>query len=206
MAGQVARTAAVFCVDEIVVYDDSSAQPKEDHQRDRKSQHESRRNVSLLAKILQFSECPMYLRSSFFPLHEDLKSVGLLNPLDAPHHLRSNEKCLYREGVVLPATRFNNKGTTLVNVGLRKEASINSVLEPGLRVTVKFKDAEAEEDDVEFYEGDPVPNDEPSKNCGLYWGYQVRIADTFSSIFSQSPHEDGYDLCVGISSNGKEKS
>lgn len=193
-------------MDEIVVYDDSSAQPQEDHQRDRKSQHESRRNISLLAKILQFSECPMYLRSSFFPLHEDLKSVGLLNPLDAPHHLRSNEKCLYREGVVLPATRFHNKGTTLVNVGLRKEASIHSVLEPGLRVTVKFKDAEAEEDDVEFYEGDPVPNDEPSKNCGLYWGYQVRIADTFSSIFSQSPHEDGYDLCVGISSNGKEKS
>lgn len=49
-----------------------------------------------LARVLQYLECPQYLRKYFFPLHKDLEFAGVLNPLDAPHHLRQNDVCAYR--------------------------------------------------------------------------------------------------------------
>lgn len=39
-------------------------------------------------------------------LREDLKWVGLLAPLDAPHHLRKYEHLPYREGAVLALFNF----------------------------------------------------------------------------------------------------
>lgn len=42
----------------------------------------------------------MILCRALIPMHPDLKFAGMLPPLDAPHHMRSNEWCEYREGVV----------------------------------------------------------------------------------------------------------
>jgi predicted SPOUT superfamily RNA methylase MTH1 len=47
---------------------------------------------------LQYLECPQYLRKYFFPIHKDLQYAGLLNPLDAPHHLRQNDEFAFRCG------------------------------------------------------------------------------------------------------------
>ena len=55
---------------------------------------------TFMANILQYCECPQYLRRHFFPMHPDLQFAGLLNPLDAPHHVRVLDKCLFRDGVV----------------------------------------------------------------------------------------------------------
>ena len=52
-----------------------------------------------LARILQYLECPQYLRKYFFPIHRDLQYAGLLNPLDAPHHLRQNDEFAFRYGL-----------------------------------------------------------------------------------------------------------
>lgn len=57
---------------------------------------------------------------SMFPsscLH--LAVLGLLNPLDTPHHMRLEEECLYREGVVLDRPSKPGKGS-FVNCGMRK--------------------------------------------------------------------------------------
>ena len=56
----------------------------------------SSRGVVLLGRILQYLECPQYLRKHFFPIHDDLKYAGLLQPTDMPHHLRQEEESLYR--------------------------------------------------------------------------------------------------------------
>jgi predicted SPOUT superfamily RNA methylase MTH1 len=54
-------------------------------------------------------------------MHPDLKYAGVLPPLDAPHHLRSTEWGLYREGVV----RHSAKGKgSWVDVGLDQDAHI----------------------------------------------------------------------------------
>ena len=45
--------------------------------------------------------------------------LGLLNPLDAPHHLRQDEVSEYREGIVLDRPVKSGCGS-FVNAGLKK--------------------------------------------------------------------------------------
>lgn len=82
LAGQVARAAAIFNVDEVIVYDDTGGLGKV--------------GCEQMARILQFLECPQYLRKGLFPIHPDLQYAGLIAPLDIPHHLRRHEALPYR--------------------------------------------------------------------------------------------------------------
>lgn len=41
----------------------------------------------------------------------------------------------------------------------------------------------------------------PRQN-GFYWGYQVRIADSISKVFTECPFSDGYDVTIGTSERG----
>ena len=74
-----------------------------------------------MARLLQYLECPQYLRKQIFPMHPDLRCVGLLNPLDAPHHPRAGEECEYREGLVSEREPKPGHGSYAA-VGLQKEA------------------------------------------------------------------------------------
>lgn len=101
LAGQIARAACIFNVDEVIVFDDlgvnSSTNPKRSRVEETNEDGEQIRHCCVqLARILQYLECPQYLRKFFFPLHKDLKFSGLLNPLDAPHHLRQQNDFIYR--------------------------------------------------------------------------------------------------------------
>lgn len=101
LAGQIARAACVFQVDEVIVFDDlgvnSSTNPKRSRVEETNEDGDQIRHCCVqLARILQYLECPQYLRKFFFPLHKDLKFSGLLNPLDAPHHLRQQNDFIYR--------------------------------------------------------------------------------------------------------------
>lgn len=101
LAGQIARAACIFKVDEIIVYDDigetNAKRAKVDTNSSNDSETENVRHCCLqLARILQYLECPQYLRKFFFPIHRDLKYTGLLNPLDAPHHLRQQNEFIFR--------------------------------------------------------------------------------------------------------------
>lgn len=42
----------------------------------------------------------------------------------------------------------------------------------------------------------------PRAETGVYWGYSVRLARSFSDIFGKSPYPDGYDLTIGTSDKG----
>ncbi|KAJ6771552.1 CLASS IV SAM-BINDING METHYLTRANSFERASE-RELATED [Salix koriyanagi] len=108
LAGQIARAATIFRIDEVVVFDNKSSSEKED---------------------------PTYLRKALFPKHNNLRFVGMLPPLDAPHHLRKHEWAPFREGVTLNE-KLPNSGETLVDVGLSRSVVVNQALEPGIRVTV----------------------------------------------------------------------
>ena len=70
-----------------------------------------------MARLLQYCECPQYLRRHFFPMHPDLQFAGILAPVDAPHHVRAEDHSGYREGVVLP--KQSKDGMSLVNCGIR---------------------------------------------------------------------------------------
>lgn len=102
LAGQIARAACIFKVDEVIVFDDIGVTDTKKARLELDTISagdgtESVRHCCLqLARILQYLECPQYLRKFFFPMHRDLKFAGLLNPLDAPHHLRQQNEFIFR--------------------------------------------------------------------------------------------------------------
>uniref|UniRef100_H3C881 SPOUT domain containing methyltransferase 1 n=1 Tax=Tetraodon nigroviridis TaxID=99883 RepID=H3C881_TETNG len=118
LAGQIARACVVFCVDEIVVFDEDGEDLKS-VEGEFKGVGKKGNACIQLARILQYLECPQYLRKWFFPKHQDLQYAGLLNPLDSPHHMRTDDECEYREGVVLDRPTKAGQGS-LVNCGMRK--------------------------------------------------------------------------------------
>jgi hypothetical protein len=71
---------------------------------------------SFMARLLQYCECPQYLRRQFFPMHPDLQFAGLLAPIDAPHHVRVEDHSKFREGVVWEKAGQNG---SLVNCGIK---------------------------------------------------------------------------------------
>ncbi|KAH8371013.1 hypothetical protein KR093_005935, partial [Drosophila rubida] len=203
VAGQIARAACIFRVNEVIVFDDvgvaTARETKRSYEQDAEGNGTATvRSSSLqLARILQYLECPQYLRKYFFPLHKDLKYSGLLNPLDTPHHLRQQSKFRYREGVV--CDKQAKDGHSYANVGLLNDVLIDKALEPGVRVTVKM---DPPSETTRKQRGTLVSPDEPRRETGVYWGYQVRIAHSLSEIFTKSPYEGGYDVTVGTSDRG----
>lgn len=77
-----ARAGAIFKVDEVIVYDDTGGH--------------GTNGCEQMARVLQFLECPQYLRKDLFPIHPDLQYAGLIAPLDIPHHLRRTEALAFR--------------------------------------------------------------------------------------------------------------
>jgi len=124
MVGQIARAATIYHVDEIVVFDDKLSKVQ---QRVIDAGNEAEGNPSpprrssdphsFMARLLQYCECPQYLRRALFPMHPDLQFAGLLAPIDAPHHVRAYDKSRFREGVVLD--KQGSGGGSLVNCGIR---------------------------------------------------------------------------------------
>ena len=151
-----------------------------------------------LARILQYMECPQYLRKNFFPRHPDLQYAGLLNPLDCPHHMRKDEESPFREGVVLDKIVKPGEGS-YVDCGGRKLVQIDKELEPNLRVTVRMNKNRFAKN-----KGTVVSPHIPRTERGIYWGYSVRIATCLGKAISECPFRDveKYDLTIGTSERG----
>ena len=154
----------------------------------------------VLGRILQFLECPQYLRKSFFPKHQDLIYAGLLNPLDSPHHMREEDDVPYREGVTLDRPVKHGKGS-FVNCGALKTVQIDKVIQPNIRVTVAINQTN---DTDKYIQGTVVPPHYPRTKGGLYWGYNVRLAGSLSAAIAECPFVDTgkYDLTIGTSEKG----
>ncbi|KAK9842784.1 hypothetical protein WJX74_002415 [Apatococcus lobatus] len=196
VAGQIARTAAIFNVDEVVVIDDSGARAGE-----------VGAGAAFLARILQYMETPQYLRKTLVAMHQDLRMAGSLPPLDAPHHLRASEWGPYREGIVKSSDPA--WGSTF-DIGLEQDAFVEEALRPGLRVTLAMGES-AEHMTISKgpFAGQVVlrgclahPLD-PKQQRGMYWGYQTRLAPNLAAALSDCPFQASYDLKIGTSERGK---
>jgi len=132
LIGQVARAACIYEADEVVLLaeckKESSLGPKAVGERPKAAPED------LFARVLQYMETPQYLRRQLVPMHAHLRAVGLLAPLDAPHHLRQRDRCPFREGAVLDRP---GEEACLVNCGLPRPLRLDRPLEKNMRVTVK---------------------------------------------------------------------
>ncbi|CAF1168842.1 unnamed protein product [Rotaria sordida] len=213
LAGQIGRAACIFNIDEIILFDDDETNEEIDNNPFTASEQ--------FIRLLEYLECPQYLRKQFFSRQKLLEYAGLLNPLDAPHHLRANEYWFYREGVTLPLKPAEGKGSW-VDVGLYEtKIQIDKRLQQGLRVTIQrtditqeeyFRTKESQNESQQINKrkritGEIVSPSTPRLESGLYWGYQVRKANSIRTIIENCPfddnnHEAKYDLVIGTSERG----
>lgn len=142
-------------------------------------------------------ETPPYLRKALVPISSDLKFAGLLPSLDVPHHPARDDMTLYREGVTLDKA---DDQSTLVDVGLFRRARIDRPVQPNVRVTVELSQVVAAADTKKGQkpiQAKVVSPKAPREKSGLYWGYSIRLASSFSKVMTDSPYE--YDFLVGVS-------
>jgi len=176
--GLVGRAAAIFRVDEIIVFPDVM-------------DFDQSKEASLIATILSYMETPQYLRKRLFKIRPELRYVGVLPPLRTPHHPVKNKlKDLtlgeHREGVVVAST---GKGS-LVDIGVEYPFLVSEKGVPTkTRVTVKIVDFRKPPKAV------VVSRDEIEQ----YWGYQVVISNMTLGRLMKSR---SFDLVVATSKYG----
>ncbi|KAD5317849.1 hypothetical protein E3N88_17795 [Mikania micrantha] len=198
LAGQIARAATIFRIDEVVIFDNQSESLNDSDVAAKDTSDENESGAAFLIRILKYLETPQYLRKTLFQKHNSLRFVGLLPPLDAPHHLRKHEWAPYREGCVTLLQQAPTSASTLVDVGLTKNVVIDQALEPGTRVTVAMGTNRRLDDQPRSI----VSSSTPREEAGMYWGYKVRYAANISSALKGCPYKGGYDYLIGTSEHG----
>jgi predicted SPOUT superfamily RNA methylase MTH1 len=176
--GLIGRAAAIFRVDEIVVYRDSTKAAQDT-------------DLDFIATLLRYMETPQYLRKRLFGIEPRLQFAGVLPPLRTPHHpvsgktrdLRVGE---YREGVVLSET----KEGLLVDVGIEQPALLREkqhALSERLTLQVVKTSGRVE---VQAANRADIPD---------YWGYTIKVE---RRSLRYAVEGTGADLVLGTSRKG----
>ncbi len=152
--GLIGRTAAIFRVDEIIVYSDN---PRANQAVD----------MDFISLLLSYLETPQYLRKGLFKLEPSLQFAGILPPLRTPHHpvsgkTRDLKVGEYREGLVLSKA----KEGLLVDIGVEQPAVLRETQHAlGDRLTLQIVKVGGRIE-IQTANRDDIP---------LYWGYRVRV-------------------------------
>ncbi|KAA8497571.1 putative methyltransferase [Porphyridium purpureum] len=212
LCGQLARAAAQFRVREIILFEEFDEDVNMiDFTRPNTAASEASAFIKLL---LEYIETPPYLRKFFFPVSDDLRYVGLLIPLEAPHHLKINELLRFREGVVVPQgfrqgdsiqdamNGSTSKTSKFVELGLRFPMRLRSAMPMGTRVTADFG-----ENDLFSMPSSRFNNlvltaasrEDAEQATGAYWGYKVKVVTSLSRLLDEARRSSAYDLIIGTS-------
>ena len=170
--GLIGRSAAIFRVDEVVVYEDVPGGDAE-----------------LIKAVLTYMETPQYLRKALIGMRPELRYAGILPPLRTPHHplrarsgeLRDGE---FREGVVVKQVRSG----CLVDIGVERP-----LLAPGLRA----RPGERLTFMVVRRRGSLSLRAVRAEDVPYYWGYKVRV---FRGALRDLLSSPDYDLVIGTPS------
>jgi predicted SPOUT superfamily RNA methylase MTH1 len=175
--GLIGRAAAIFRVNEIIMFPDN---PGANQKRDR----------NLIVTLLSYMETPQYLRRQLFKIKPELRYAGILPPLRTPHHpLEKRAKKLktgeYREGAVVSVTEDGS----LVDIGVERPVLIADKLPINRRVTIEITKA-GRHPRVALADREEIET---------YWGYTV----TPSKVsFGQLAEAHAYDLVIATSKMG----
>lgn len=159
--GQIARTMAIFRVDEIIVYATG------------KLPSAQKRDAELIMKILRFMDTPQYLRRRVFPQSPSLRYAGLLPPLRTRSHPLSSKKSDLTVGTV----RWG------IQIRLGK-------VDLGLDELVDFPTTLSERDPTLFRVKSVSPHLSLSvitrSEVSIYWGFDVSPAGNLVTLLKES--------------------
>ena len=177
--GLIGRAAAIFRVNEIVVFSDNSGD------------HTQKRDRNLIVTLLSYMETPQYMRKRLFELKPELRYAGILPPLRTSHHpLEQRARKLkvgeHREGVIVA---INEQGS-LVDIGVERSLLIpDKKLPLNKRVTVTLTKAGKH----------PKVALSSREDIETYWGYTVTSS---KGSFGKVTKSCNYDLVIATSKIG----
>ena len=161
--GLIARAAAVFRVNRIVIYKDE--------------EFDDSRFISM---VLRYMDTPQYLRKLLIPRREELRHVGILPPLRTPHHpINSKTSALkigeYRVGAVVESV--GSDGGVWVEIGVDRPIPLRTVekFEAGQRLSVRI------------FSLDPLAAELVGhKEIPVYWGYETEVVGSLEDYLGST--------------------
>jgi predicted SPOUT superfamily RNA methylase MTH1 len=150
--GTIARAAAVFRVDRIVIYRDAEFD-----------------DSRFISRVLQYAETPQYLRKRLFPRERDLRYVGILPPLRTPHHPTSSKVSTLKVGefrVGLVVDEVGSDNGAWVDIGVECPLPLKTArrFRVGQRLNVRVFS-------LKPLAAEPVDRSE----IPHYWGYETEV-------------------------------
>lgn len=170
--GRLARSIAIFRVEEVVIYPD---QPDESN---------------LIKLILGYIETPQYLRKYLYKVRSELQYAGSLPPLRTPHHQLEANAANLKEGEFREGVLFDQKGVNVVDVGVEKPLRlVGKAPSIGSRVTVKV------------IQTSPELRCELAKKSEIqiYWGYEIQVSKKTLQELASGGY---YDVTIATSRTG----
>ncbi|MEM2925247.1 MAG: putative RNA uridine N3 methyltransferase [Methanocellales archaeon] len=158
--GTIARAAAIYRVNKIIIYKDREFD-----------------DSKFISTILRYAETPQYLRKYLFPRSKILRYAGVIPPLRTKHHPLGSESSNIgdiREGIIRDV---GSDGSAWVEIGLERPALLrtSAKMRKGERLTIKIFSREPLE--VKVAREDEIP-------CN--WGYRVEVGSSLGKILSKS--------------------
>lgn len=159
--GSIARAAAVFRVNRIVIYKDK--------------EFDDSRFINM---ILRYMDTPQYLRRMLIPRREELRHVGMLPPLRTAHHpINSETSALkigeYRVGAVVESV--GSDGGAWVEIGVDRPIP--------LRTDKKY--AVGQRLNIRIFSRNPLAAEPVDrKEIPQYWGYETEVVDSLENYLA----------------------
>jgi len=172
--GLIARSLAIFRVDEAVIYNDGAGQSQQSEGK-------------LFEKLLAFLETPQYLRKALFKQDPDLQFSGILPPLRMPSHPSLGEPRIgeIREGLVI-----ESGASSMVDAGFRAAVQVPSKLRPLERLTIRLVRISPQ------LQGEQLQ----TTRLPIYWGFRVTRTNLTLGRLIRSRSQD---LTISTSRRGK---
>ncbi len=156
--GQIARAAAVFQYNRIVIYRDP--------------EYNDSRFISM---VLRYMDTPQYLRRMLVPRREELRHVGVLPPLRTAHHpINSRSESLkigeFRVGAVVESV--GSDGGVWVEIGIDRPIPLRT----GGRYSV------GQRLNVRIFSQEPLAAEPVDQlDIPIYWGYETEVVENLEA-------------------------
>lgn len=174
--GRIARAAAIFQVDEILVYLDRDNQ-------------EQVRNQQLITRVLDYVETPQYLRKHLFRKISELQYAGLLPPLRTPHHPLEKHRRTLKQGEIRDGYAFKEKNLRVIDVGVESFLPLLDAQSIDLPTRMTVRISRTKSGDLEARPSRPP---RPS----IYWGYKVTGTQSLLGEFLLKSSSNDYIVAL----------
>ncbi len=150
--GLIARAAAVFRMNRIIIYKD----PEFDDSR-------------FISMVLQYMDTPQYLRKLLIPRKEELRHVGILPPLRTPHHPVDSKTSALKVGEY-------RVGAVVESVGSDKGVWVEIGVDRPIPLRTKNKYKVGQRLNIRIFSQKPLAAEPVDlKDIPLYWGYETEV-------------------------------